>query len=351
MAVERLMNVLVITNMCASPQNPYQGKFVRNQVEAIDNTGEVDVDYFEMPKEARDAGGFLKRYLLFLLAFFKGFIFSRKTFDIIHVHFFFPTIVLAYCYKLFRNPKVKLIATFHGSDIYHYEPPNKAYRFLFSKLDHAIFVSEPLMQRCALKAKSMSIISAGIADEFAPIGSNKEFDLIFVGTLDENKGIQRLFDILDSVQNTSLNIAIAGEGPLKKVTTERANQSSHKVTLLGYVEQHNLIEVYSKSRYLINLSANESFGLVLTEAMACGVPVIATATDGGKAQIKESKNGYLLPCASKFSANDWATILRKILSNNDYKSLSENAILCGQQQKLSVVANKVISVYREILNK
>ncbi len=337
--------------MCASKENPYQGKFVRNQVSAIKNLNDLDVSYFEMPKEARDAGSFLKRYILFLLGFCKSFIFGRKTFDIIHVHFFFPTIVLAYCYKLFRNPKVKLVATFHGSDVYHYEPPNKAYRFLFSKLDHAIFVSEPLMQRCALKASNMSILSAGIADEFTPIDSDKEFDLIFVGTLDENKGILRLFDILESIQNTSLNIAIAGEGPLKQDAIKRANQSSHTITLFGYVEQKSLIELYAKSRYLINLSANESFGLVLTEAMACGVPVIATATDGGNAQVKESKNGYLLPCVSKFSANDWAASLQKILNTNDYKSLSENAILCGQQQKLSVVANKVISVYRELLNK
>ena len=109
--------------MGRSTSTPASGEFVRRQMSAIKDIAEdeLELTYFEMPVKAITANSSLKRYFGFLFAFFKMHILSNKTYAVLHVHFFFPTILLAIAYKIFRKPSVKIVATFHGNDIYYYK--------------------------------------------------------------------------------------------------------------------------------------------------------------------------------------------------------------------------------------
>ena len=63
------------------------------------------------------------------------------------------------------------------------------------------------------------------------------------------------------------------------------------VLFLG--KQENVAELYSISDLKLLLSEKESFGLVLLEAMACGVPCIGTNTGGIPEVIEHEKTGYI----------------------------------------------------------
>lgn len=86
----------------------------------------------------------------------------------------------------------------------------------------------------------------------------------------------------------------------------RADQNL-MITFTGRIEQNELANYYHAADVYVSSSRHESFGKVLIEAMACGLPVVATATTGSKAIIQDGVNGFLVP------VGDSAALARKIL--------------------------------------
>ena len=341
-----MFNILILTNMGKSKYQPASGAFVRAQFKTLVDLKSTDIDYsyYEMPKVALDSTLSIKRYTLFFLCFFKNFILSKKTINILHVHFFFPTIVLALSYKLFRNPKVKIITTFHGSDIYYYEPFKWWYKLCFSFVEHSIFVSKNLKKRFYKKDMKCDVLPAGIPSVFRHNRKvEKTFDLIFVGTLDENKGIFRLKELVEQLSE-NIQIAIVGSGKLNNVINDLDKYSN--VSYFTYCNTEHLAFLYQSSKWLVNLSYNESFGLVMAEAMACGVPVVASETDGSTSQIKHGVNGYVYKQDSCLVKNVIGTL--KNTSQETYELLSKNSLMISEQYKLAVVCEKIPKLYLQV---
>ena len=67
------------------------------------------------------------------------------------------------------------------------------------------------------------------------------------------------------------------------------------ISFIGAVAQQELPLYYNASDVLVIPSYYESFGLVALEAMACGIPVIASRVGGLPTTVKDSKTGYLVP--------------------------------------------------------
>lgn len=90
---------------------------------------------------------------------------------------------------------------------------------------------------------------------------------------------------------------IAGEGSerekLERQIVEQGLQG--KVRLLGAIANKDLAELYSLADVFILTSAYESFGIVLVEAFACGVPVVATDVGGVSQIVEEGQEGFLVP--------------------------------------------------------
>ena len=175
------MNLLVISNMAPSPHNPAFGSFVKNQVDQLQQNKQFE--YLEFVRNVSSKKGWRAltgKYIGLLLALFKQAVFSKKRFDIIHVHYFYPTIWYAIIYKYLRNPGVKIIVTFHGSDIYCYSNPSSSYTFATRFIDHAIFVSDTLKQQFYRQDLPSSVLSAGILDSYQAQRADKSFDLIMV---------------------------------------------------------------------------------------------------------------------------------------------------------------------------
>ena len=134
-----MINLLLLSNMGPSKNKPHSGLFVYNQFIELkrNHSRSLNTNYFYLDQEEKSGLNKLLRYPLFFLRFLWCYVLSRKTQDIIHVHFYFPTIILAVAYKWLRNPRVKILVTYHGSDIYKYRKPNIVYRALsYFVLEH-----------------------------------------------------------------------------------------------------------------------------------------------------------------------------------------------------------------------
>jgi glycosyltransferase involved in cell wall biosynthesis len=106
--------------------------------------------------------------------------------------------------------------------------------------------------------------------------------VLFTGTIEPRKNLPRLISAFAgsrAAQTTSLVVA-GKRGWMAEEAFERAGQLGigEKVLFVGYVEDRDLAAVYSQARAFVYPSLYEGFGLPALEAMACGVPVIASNT-------------------------------------------------------------------------
>ncbi|MHB0755918.1 glycosyltransferase [Polaribacter sp. M15] len=130
--------------------------------------------------------------------------------------------------------------------------------------------------------------------------SNKT-NLIFVGRFVEDKGIYELLDLMQNLDREKYSLKIIGDGPLKEKVLEASNSFSN-IEYLGYISsKKELFDLFSKSDVQLLFSKKpkdntweELFGIVIIEAMYCGIPTISTSHIGPKSIINNGINGFLI---------------------------------------------------------
>ena len=337
--------------MGPKPSSPFQGKFVHNQVWAL---AALNPAYHYMRWHSDSWLNKLMKYPVFILDFIWRYVLSRRRFDIVHVHFFYPTIYLALLYKGLRNPGVKIVVTCHGSDVYKYQPPGRLYRWCAAKVDQWIFASKALAQHFSLPVKQAEVLPAGINELFRqaePLSSaDKSIDVLYVGSLDQNKGMDRLLALLPELRDKK--VVVAGAGPwLEKL--QRAAQQFPNVLIVGPKDSAALKQLYRQARCFISLSRHEAFGLVMAEAMACYTPVIATDTDGAREQLTHGVNGLLVS-----QQGDEAEVIARLaaalqqfftLSAQQYQLLQQQGRASAEQYLLGAVVARLQHIYQRVV--
>jgi glycosyltransferase involved in cell wall biosynthesis len=127
--------------------------------------------------------------------------------------------------------------------------------------------------------------------------------LLSVGRLAAEKQVEQILPVLDAVPNTHL--AIVGDGPYR--SRLEAVFAGRSVTFTGYKSGMELSRAYATADiFLFPSSPIETFGLVAAEAMASGVPVIASRVGGMPELIESGHNGYL------FENGDQQTLIAQV---------------------------------------
>jgi glycosyltransferase involved in cell wall biosynthesis len=70
---------------------------------------------------------------------------------------------------------------------------------------------------------------------------------------------------------------------------------SKRVRLLGRLNEDEVLRLLSSLDVFVSASRSEAFGMAMAEAMACGVPIVATATEGAREIVEEGATGLLVP--------------------------------------------------------
>jgi glycosyltransferase involved in cell wall biosynthesis len=166
------------------------------------------------------------------------------------------------------------------------------------------------------------VLGNGVDEKtFVPLQDNRANRgkyVLFVGRMDYRKG---LFDLIECVryvaeENPRALFVLAGSGPLKHQVSIRAAKMGIEKNLLftGYVSKHQLIELYQNASVFVLPSHYEGLPTVMLEAMACGVPVVATSIGGQIDVISDKSNGFLVPVGS---TEDMARPILRLLSDKD----------------------------------
>jgi glycosyltransferase involved in cell wall biosynthesis len=108
-----------------------------------------------------------------------------------------------------------------------------------------------------------------------------------------------------------------------------------------------VLQVMMRADVLVLPSLSEAFGLVVTEALACGLPVIITPNVGAGDLIADSREGFIVPiCSSEAIADRLSTLNR---DRDLLASMSQNARVTAQQKSWALYRDNWAEALKEAL--
>lgn len=153
------------------------------------------------------------------------------------------------------------------------------------------------------KYKNKICIIHGLFLDFEELKINKPInernDLIgYVGRFSEEKGVLNFIKALPEILKTreKIEILVGGDGPLKNEIENilRKEKLSEKVTLTGWITRNKLPSVLNNLKLIIIPSYTEAGPIIALEAMACGIPILATSVGLIPDIIKNQETGFIL---------------------------------------------------------
>ncbi|MDR4435474.1 N-acetyl-alpha-D-glucosaminyl L-malate synthase BshA [Bacillus tequilensis] len=286
---------------------------------------------------------------------------ERENLDIIHAHYALPHAVCAYLAKQMLKRNIGIVTTLHGTDItvLGYDPSLKdLIRFAIESSDRVTAVSSALAAETydLIKPKKKIDTIYNFIDERVYLKKNTVAIKEKHGVLPDEKvvihvsnfrKVKRVQDVIRVFRNiagkTKAKLLLVGDGPEKSTACElvRKYGLENQVLMLG--NQDRVEELYSISDLKLLLSEKESFGLVLLEAMACGVPCIGTNIGGIPEVIKNNVSGFLV------DVGDVATATARAMSILEDEQLSKRFTEAAMEMlKNEFSSRKIVSQYEQI---
>jgi glycosyltransferase involved in cell wall biosynthesis/predicted metal-dependent phosphoesterase TrpH len=131
--------------------------------------------------------------------------------------------------------------------------------------------------------------------EWGRFGMNGARKLLYVGRVSREKGLDLLMDAFHRLraERDNVELVIVGDGPYKE-QLEQSAADDHKVVFVGYQRGEQLARLYASADVFVFPSATDTFGNVVLEAQASGVPVVVVNRGGPAEQVKPGINGCVV---------------------------------------------------------
>ncbi len=287
-------------------------------------------------------------------------ILQEENFDVIHLHEplmpALPLTVLAY------SDAVN-VGTFHAfaeSHIgYYYLRP--FLRYVLNKLDGRICVSRPALEFISQYFKGdYEIIPNGIdlsrfeqPTEPIPSLQDGKLNILFVGRFGERrKGLKYLLRAFSTIkrQVPDVRLIIVGKGEAKGYLRYLRRNEIQDVIFAGYVSDEELPRYYRSSHIFCAPSTEgESFGIILLEAMASGLPVIASDIPGYASVLQHGKQGLLVEPKNREAL---ALALMRLISDARLREqMGESGRAKAAEYNWDRVAQRVLAYYDKSANR
>jgi glycosyltransferase involved in cell wall biosynthesis len=164
-----------------------------------------------------------------------------------------------------------------------------------------------------ISRSKMSVFKRGIdADLFRPVEKNKDsvMTLCYAGRVSKDKNLKFLFNLFDDLeQKYNLRLIIAGHGPYSEEVEKHA-KGRENIIVKGEVDHVRMPEVYADADLFVFPSNTDTFGMVVLESQACGLPGVVSDMGGPKEIVAEGETG-LVAKASDYS--DWTDKLEHMI--------------------------------------
>lgn len=372
------MNILILTHSYPDSNHKWRGVFVQQQARALGRIHKVVVVYFKadysqfapfsnyyFEKKSDELITIYEvtvkrsfpvitqlKYLSNTYKFLIEEIFKKENIDIIHSHLSYPAGFLGTLIQ--KRKGIPNILTEHSTiRLYNRSFIHKlCVRHALRNASGVISVSNSLKNEIIpIRKKSVNVIPNIVDTGLYEISGKKEGSILNIGFLgglnNTNKGLDLLFKAVSMLENTMYKLHIGGDGKLldhfKKLAAEMTIENN--CIFYGEIARDKISQFYSQLDIFVLPSRYETFGIVLIEAIAAGVPVIATKCGGPEDIVTESTgvliekdNPEMLANAIRTMAENLASFNKETIRNYAREKFGEEA-----------VAKEITELYKEIL--
>ncbi|AMM53806.1 glycosyltransferase family 4 protein [Pyrococcus kukulkanii] len=294
-------------------------------------------------------------------------------FEVIHSHHAFTPLALK-AVKAGRKLGKATLLTTHSISFYHESSLWKALGLTFPLFSHYLSFPHKIIA-VSNSAKAfiehftdvpVEVIPNGVDDElFKPLSEDEKADVkeklglegrvvLYVSRMSPRKGPHVLLNAFQRIveEADDVTLVMVGTGEMLPFLKAQAKflGIERRVRFLGYVPGEILPKLYASADVFVLPSiTSEAFGIVILEAMASGVPVVATTVGGIPEVVQESGSGVLVPPGDEVALE---RAIIKILSDKNFANKLGKAGRKAVEKEYSwkVVVEKIEKVYEEVLN-
>ena len=221
----------------------------------------------------------------------------------------------------------------------------------------------PILKKWGVVNKNITSIATGVLEEeFENSDKNKirekynikndETVLFMVSRLTEEKNVEFAFRSLKNIlKKGGIKFLIAGDGYLRVKLEEFCKKEGivEKVIFCGEVERSEIKNYYAAADIFVYSSKSETQGMIITEAMYMGLPIVALSAPGVSSLVLNRGNGFLV----SEKEIDFQAAVEKLIADRELRDkFSEvSARLAREKFTSGVCAEKMLEVYEECLKK
>lgn len=273
--------------------------------------------------------------------------------DILYSHYLFCTYESTFLRNKYNIP---LVAIEHWSDLQKENISAHILRMAesYQSTDKIIAVSQSLQntlnKRFGLNA---CVVYNMVGEEFTYKYNIPSSVLCFVatGSLIHRKGYDLLIQSFAKVHlpKEQWHLNIIGSGKEKSHLQQLIEQNNlqDNITLVGQKSKDEIVAIYQQSDIFILPSRSETFGVVYIEAMACGLPVIATPC-GGPEEFVTDKDGLLVPVDNVEKLAEAIEYMFHHYQEYDRKAIADN---CQARFSSEVIAKQLTEIFEDVVAK
>lgn len=281
--------------------------------------------------------------------------------DVLHSHFYFMGAIAA---QLPALSGVPLVHTEHSSKL---NKPLAAISSLDKKLAQKAFTAascittvstvyaDRLFHNFGIKAQVvpnvLALVSPKRSSQLTESPNHRltNFTWVSVGRLIQPKGFDTLLEAFAQTLKEDANqqLQIVGDGPYRGALQTKIQQLhlTDKVKLLGAMPRNKVQECLANAHAFVLLSQSETFGVSYIEAMALGLPVVATCC-GGPSDFVNATNGCLVPVGDAAKAADAMCKIKAKYATYQPQQIANEVL---QKYAPASVAKQLITQYQMLL--
>ncbi|MGI2327047.1 N-acetyl-alpha-D-glucosaminyl L-malate synthase BshA [Planococcus sp. YIM B11945] len=293
---------------------------------------------------------------------------KNEKLDLMHVHYAIPHAVCAILGRDMAGSNIGIVTTLHGTDITVLGSDSslrEAIRYGIEKSDVVTAVSDSLKQQTheliAPDKEIQTVYNFVDEREYTVKDASrlkKEFgisedDKVVIHVSNFRK-VKRVADVVDTFyriqQELAAKLLLIGDGPEMNSVIQKVRELGIEDNVLFLGKRDNLSELYNMSDLKLLLSEKEAFGLVLLEAMACGVPCIGANIGGMPEIIEPGKNGFLVELGDTEQAAAYAF---EILSNENLHEEMKKESLATVKNRFhsTMILEQYEAIYESLLDR